>query len=108
MPIALLANAPARTDLFADILPWMAMLLGLVVVGGLVIFVVRRYGRGDAGTSAGFTLHDLRTMHAAGELSDEEFARAREALIGRTRAAAEPPRGAGRTGNDGPRPDAAG
>jgi len=76
----------------------------VAVVGAIVIAVARRMlHRGASSADAGFTLHDLRRMRDAGELSDEEFERARAALIGRVRGIAQPseqasenPRGAER------------
>jgi hypothetical protein len=73
--------------LFADILPWLLVLVGVVIVGTVVIYFVRRSIQNEAGTSAGgFTLQDLRELHAAGELSDDEYQRARAAMIGRVKA----------------------
>lgn len=74
-----------QETLLADILPWLILLLGIVVAGGILIYWARRTlteqrssGTGDAG----FTLHELRALHDKGELSTEEFERARTALIG--------------------------
>jgi len=74
------------TTLLAEVLPWLILLLGLVIAGGIVIFWIRRsmdakYGGGM--DDAGFTLHDLRMLHQQGKLTDEEFASARTALIGK-------------------------
>jgi hypothetical protein len=51
---------------------------------GAIIYVARRYvnSGGDASTG-GFTLHDLRQLHKAGEISDDEFTRAKAQMIGR-------------------------
>ena len=86
-----------RSDqLLADILPWLIALVAFVVVGGVVIYFVRRRLSADAGpTGDGFTLHDLRQLHAAGELSDSEFERAKAVMIGRLKSSkvAPPPAG---------------
>lgn len=68
-------------DLFGEILPWLGALAALVVVGGVVIYALRRSLGGGPAPAEGFTLHDLRRMHAAGTLSDQEFERAKAALI---------------------------
>jgi hypothetical protein len=84
-----LAVDPAR--LFQDLLPWLLGLIGIVVVGAGVMYVVHRMFRSEeSGPTDGFSLQDLRDLHANGELTDEEFARARTAIIGRTRQAAPP------------------
>jgi hypothetical protein len=73
-------------DLFSKVFPWLAVLIGAAIAGAIIIALVRRAlrhpGDGDAG---GFTLHDLRRMHGAGTLTDEEFARARDAMIAKVR-----------------------
>ena len=77
-----LASSPSSAgSAFGEMLPWLAGLTVLVVAGGLVIYLLRRsLGRGDA-PPEGFTLQDLRDLHARGSLSDEEFERARSTLI---------------------------
>lgn len=87
MLIWIAAARPAPEDLFSDLLPVIAGLLGLAVVGGIIIYIVRRLLRGseDHSEAGGFTLHDLRRMREAGELSEEEFDRARLAMIDRVR-----------------------
>src|SRR5262245_2159606 len=70
--------------LLGDIFPWLLLLLSVVFVGAIIIYVARRYLRDDRASSAqGFTLHDLRQLHAAGELTDEQFERAKSMMIGR-------------------------
>ena len=81
-----LTFADARPDgsLFAHILPWLVALGGVVVIGAAGIWVVRRLVRRESdGASSGFTLQDLRDMNASGQLSDDEFNRARDSMIGR-------------------------
>jgi uncharacterized membrane protein len=66
-----------------SILLWLAVLLTAVIAGTLVILRLRRSmmrgGTGDQ--AAGFGLHDLQRLHAAGELSDEEYERAKSSLL---------------------------
>ncbi len=75
--------------LFNDVVPWLAALAAVVVVGAIAIWLIRRTMGTDAASGAGgFTLQELRDMHASGQLGDEEFQRARDSLIGRL---SEPP-----------------
>ena len=92
-PVTSLLFAAATTDkssrLFAEVLPWLLLLLGVIIVGGVIIFLARRYVHSSsAGQAGGFTLHDLRELHDAGELSDEEFERAKAQMIGRLKSPA--------------------
>ncbi len=76
--------AQAAEDLFGQVLPWLIMLLVGVVVGGAGIYLVRRMLQsGQGAPGEGFTLDELRRMHAAGQLRDEEFERAKALIIGR-------------------------
>ena len=80
------AAATRPGDLFGQVWPWLAALLLVVGVGALVIYLIRRsMGRQDSG-SDGFTMQDLRDLHASGALSDEEFAKAKASVIGRVTA----------------------
>lgn len=98
-----LAQAADKSSrLLADILPWLIVLIGVVLVGGVAIYFIRRYLHADHGASdAGFSLQDLRDLHVAGELTDEEFQRAKSMMIGRMAAATTPSKK-----NDDPEPPA--
>jgi hypothetical protein len=88
------AQSADSSRLLADVLPWLLVLIGVIVVGGVIIYYVRRSLYGDGSSSGGgFTLQDLRDMHASGELSDEQFERARAQMIGRLKGEPKPPRG---------------
>lgn len=68
-------------------------LIALVVVGLVVVAQVKkRLHASDEDNSqpTGFTLSDLRALHRAGRMSDEEFARAKEQVIHAARRVAEP------------------
>lgn len=70
----------------SEVIPWLILFIGIVLVGGVLIFYVRKWMKGggfDSSGSAGFTLQELRDMHARGELTDAEFHSARAAMIGR-------------------------
>ena len=68
-------------------------LIAVVVVGWFVVVHVRSWMKASGESGEAFTLDDLRRMHRAGEISDAEFQRAREAMIGaiRSKGTKEPP-----------------
>lgn len=71
-----------------------ACMMLLVLVGGgayLVIWLRKRYwGPDDEGVpQVGFTLGDLRHLHKSGQISAEEFAKAKEKIIAAAKRAAE-------------------
>lgn len=63
---------------------WAAAMIGAIVLGAVVLFVLRRklLGSDDSDSGDLLSLHDLRQMHARGDLSDEEFDVAKAALLG--------------------------
>ena len=82
------ANAP--TSLFAELLPAIAGLLVLVVIGLVVISWLRRRLGGDDGSDAGdFTLEGLRRLRAEGQISEAEFEQAKAAIIERVQGGIE-------------------
>ncbi len=84
--------AQAAEDLFGQLLPWLIMLLVVVFVGAAGIYFVRRMLQGGHSASGeGFTLYELRRLHAAGQLTDEEFERAKALIIGRVGGSASAP-----------------
>ncbi len=84
--------AQAAEDLFGQLLPWLIMLLVVVVVGAAGSYLVRRLLHGGHGaTGESFTLDELRRMRGAGQLSDEEFERAKGLIIGRVGGSASAP-----------------
>lgn len=88
----LAAPPPAADRLFGDLLPTLGILVVIVLVGGgIALFIRRRLQAGGDGSGVGFTLGDLRDMHARGEMSDEEFERAKSQMIaGLSRSASTP------------------
>ena len=89
--LAQAASTDKSSRLFGQVLPWLLVLLGVIVVGGVIILLARRYlHNGGASEGGGFTLHDLRQMHAGGEISDDEFERAKAQMIGRLKSNAAP------------------
>jgi uncharacterized membrane protein len=89
---ALQANTTTRVDgeaLFLDLLPWLGLILLLVVILVGTIYIGRRLlSQDESGSEQPFTLQSLRELHASGQLSDEEFERARAAMIAQVKAAA--------------------
>jgi hypothetical protein len=79
-PVCSLASS--RIDLFAALVPWLAALAGVVIVGGVIAMLVRKWMQpAQPGNGPAMTLEDLRTLHRSGALSDDEFAAAKAALI---------------------------
>jgi hypothetical protein len=87
----MLSLATEPGELLPSLLPWLLLLLGLVAVGGAVLYAARRWVRDEEQARSegpGFTLQDLRDMHRSGKLSDREFERAKAAMIEQIRRAA--------------------
>ena len=88
IPFAIATAADRSSELFSHVLPWVLVLIGVIIAGGVIIVTLRRrLGQDSAASSHGFTLHDLRSLHARGELTDEEFERAKAQMIGHLTAA---------------------
>jgi hypothetical protein len=70
---------------------WLGVLLGALMVGlFLVNHLKKRLATPDVDDDdAGFSLSDLRRLHEAGEMSTEEFAKAKARVIEAARRAAE-------------------
>ena len=90
-------------DLFGRLLPWLGGLLVLAILGGLLMLWTRRMavGRDAQRPTDGFGMDGLRGMLERGEISAEEYDRARRKLVQRVRdsvpaAAPDRPSGKGR------------
>lgn len=97
----IVASSPEARAVF-----WAVVMLGVLIVGLLVFAVIRVVHKrmaDDDNAPAGLTLHELRGMRARGELTDEEFERARAIVLRQSGAAHTPPSRA-----DGAAPDAGG
>ena len=69
------ANAPL------SIVIWSFVLMAVVVAGYVAVMWVRRVMRPpDEPAVPGFSLDELRQMHREGQLTDEEFERARKSM----------------------------
>ena len=76
---------------FAELLPWLLLLVGIVVAGAVAISFIRRWMKDDGRPrQIGFTLSDLRQMHAEGRLSKEELEKAEQHLIKKVRSTMSP------------------
>jgi hypothetical protein len=85
---ALILAQPDRD--YTRIFVWSLALLGVLAVGLLVVSKVkRRLQEPDPPASAGFTLSDLRQLHKSGQMSDEEFERAKAKVVEAAKKAAE-------------------
>jgi hypothetical protein len=73
-------------NVLGDVAPWLGIMVILIIVGGVIAMNVRRkMNGGDDSSGIGFTLSDLRAMHERGELTLEEFQRARDKMLGSVR-----------------------
>jgi hypothetical protein len=73
---------------------WNAGLLLLAAIAifvGLIVARVLRNRFSDSGTTAPFTLQDLRELRASGQISDREYETMRAAIVGSVRRPADPP-----------------
>lgn len=81
----MLAEVPIGSIVLASL-----VLLALVFAGWLTVWQVRRRLTGpDDSSGAGFTLSDLRQLHKSGQMSDEEFERAKSKVVDAAKRAAE-------------------
>lgn len=75
-------------DVFMQILPYAIVIVVLAIVGGVVMMISRRkIDSSSAAGPVGFTLSDLKELRDRGELSDDEYQRARQEVIDRARKA---------------------
>ena len=71
-------------------IPWLGILVLIVLLGGgLAIWIRRRITSQSASSQGGYMLEDLRQLRDSGELSQEEFDLARQAMIKGVRNASE-------------------
>ncbi len=72
---------------YAGLTRWTLVLVAVCFVAFIVVSIVRRRSEEyrKSQVPPPFTLSDLREMHASGQLSDEEFDRAKEKMLNRAR-----------------------
>jgi len=72
------------------VLWWSGILIALLVAAFVgVALLKKRLVKPHEGMSGGFTLSDLRALHRSGKMSDEEFEKAKEAVVAASRRASE-------------------
>jgi hypothetical protein len=65
------------------VLWWSLVLIGVILAAFvLVAQVKKRLIAPDEPATTGFTLSDLRSLHRKGQMTDEEFEKAKKALVG--------------------------
>jgi len=84
-----LAAANGYTPIFV----WSLVLIGVIIVLFVAAAWVKRWaGRhADQGPVAGFSLSELRRLHQSGQLTQEEFERAKEKIVQAAKAMASKP-----------------
>ncbi len=76
----------ANSRLSSEVMILLGVIVGLGVLMGVVAMVLRRkLVVRDESPPLGFTLSDLRRLHAEGQISDEELAAAEERTLSRSR-----------------------
>jgi hypothetical protein len=120
LPCLTLAQGDAGSGA-ASVFGWSLVLIVLVVLAFVGILYIRKWMKADDEPTGGtgFGLGELRAMHRRGQLSDEEFERAREKITsaakavtsqmpdpagGRRAPGASRPTGESRPDNSGPQP----
>jgi len=66
---------------FSDVLPATLLLIAFAVVGGVIIFVVRKRLKSNNTSTSTYTLDELRRMRDEGIMSEEEYVQARQSII---------------------------
>jgi hypothetical protein len=81
---------PGHEYTTTDVILWSLLLIGLIVAGWLTVWQVKRrlQKTDDVLGNAGFTLSDLRRLHKSGQMSDEEFEKAKARVVDAARRAA--------------------
>jgi len=97
--VSTLAQTGRSLSAVGDILLYLGIIVGAAILLVVIGLVVRKKFQADdePAIRTSFTLSDLRQMHQQGQLTDEEFDRAKKALIARSRAAYD--------ADDGPEPE---
>lgn len=74
--------AQGASDAAPSALFWSVVLLVFVVVAmGVLVWIRKRMSPNEDFHGEGFTLSDLRRLHKAGQLTDEEFERAKAQMV---------------------------
>lgn len=80
-------------DASSNVIIWSVVLVVILIVGFLAVTKAKKRLRDDDDTSpgvaSGFTLSDLRQLRRAGQISEEEFERAKAKIVELARKAAD-------------------
>jgi hypothetical protein len=66
---------------FSELLPAIILLLAFAIVGSVLILTLRRKLKEPTSTTIAFTLGDLRKLRDQGDISAEEYDRAKDSII---------------------------
>lgn len=69
---------------FTDVLPATLLLITFAVIGGVIIYIVRKNMKSTMSFTATFTLKELRLLRDNGSMSEEEFQKAKDSIIKQT------------------------
>jgi hypothetical protein len=72
------------------VFPILFVVLSAVVLGRIIIYLVGNWARRTDDPLPGFTLGDLRELRESGDITEEEFKAARNALISQVRKQSSP------------------
>lgn len=73
-----------------NVMWWSVVLIGLLLAAFVAVAQVKkRLIRSDDISGSGFTLSDLRRLHRDGKMTDEEFEKAKQAIVVAAQRAAE-------------------
>lgn len=76
-------------DGFGGVIFWLFLVIALAVVGFTAVTWVKRWAaEPDDAPAGGFSLGDLRELHKSGQMSDEEFEKAKAMVVEAAQAAA--------------------
>src|SRR5687768_12053515 len=93
--VAAMPSAPlaAQENALSSVFVWSLVLVAIVIGAFWLVSMLKRRLKvtDDEPASLGFTLSDLREMHRAGQLSDEEFERARTKMAASLKKDLKPP-----------------
>lgn len=83
LPGILADDNNALSDALSVVFACLLLAVMLLVWAYAVMWLRRRYWGADDGAvpSTGFTLADLRDLHRSGQISEEEFNRAKEKIV---------------------------
>jgi hypothetical protein len=87
MPVPLswcIAQSDESSRSSVEVIVSLGYLVGAALLVGLAFWAIRKWvmrGGQDQSIASGFTLAELRQLHRNGELTDEQFASAKAALI---------------------------